>query len=42
MRWVNNGKVIRDDHVLVSSGGEMHANRVGIVVTKGIAKSIIG
>ena len=41
-RWTDSGKIIKDNHTIVYSGGQEHRNGVGILMRNNIAKSLIG
>jgi len=41
-RWTDNGRFNSDDITMLYSGGQNHANGVGIILKQNIAKSLIG
>jgi len=41
-RWTDNGKIRRDTHTIIYSGGQEHKHGVGIMIKNGIAKAMIG
>ena len=41
-RWTDNGKIRRDTHTIIYSGGQEHKHGVGIMMKNGIAKAMIG
>ena len=43
VRWTKSGKLTTDDHVMVYSGHQKeHTNGVGVLLTKHVAKSMVG
>ena len=40
--WTEEGKIIREGHTMVYSGGEPHRSSVGLVMRNSIARTIIG
>ena len=40
-KWIDNGILVKDDHIMIYSGGKEHKNGVGIVMRKKIARSLI-
>ena len=40
--WTEEGKVVREDHTMVYSGGEQHRTGVGLVMRSSIARTMIG
>ena len=41
-KWIDNGTLVKDDHIMIYSGGKEHKNGVGIIMRKEIARSLIG
>ena len=41
-RWTDNGKITRDKHTMLYSGGEDHQSGVGVIMKHSIAKSLLG
>ena len=41
-RWTDNGTIVKDDHIMIYSEGKEQKNRVGIIMRKEIARSLIG
>lgn len=41
-RWTENGKINKNDHSMIYSGGEQHINGVGIIMTKAVSKALMG
>ena len=41
-RWIDSGVIDKDQHVMYFSGGQKHANGVGIIVKKKWSKSVQG
>ena len=41
-KWIDNGTLEKDDHIMIYSGGKEHKNGVGIIMRKEIARSLIG
>ena len=39
-RWTENGRINKEDHLMIYSDGQQHANGVGIIFTKAVAESI--
>ena len=40
--WVEEGKIIKENHTMIYSGGEMHRKGVGILMKNNIARSMLG
>ena len=40
--WTDDGTIVKDDHIMIYSGGKEHKNGVGIIMRKKIARSLIG
>ena len=40
-RWTDSGKIIKDNHTMIYSGGEEHKMGVGIIMKNSIASIII-
>ena len=41
-RWTDDGKISRDEHTMLYSGGEDHQSGVGVIMKNSIAKSLLG
>ena len=41
-RWTDDGKITRDKHTMLYSGGEDHQSGVGVIMKNSIAKSLLG
>ena len=41
-RWTESGKISKDSHTILYSGGQEHRNGVGILMKNNIARSIMG
>ena len=41
-KWIESGTFVKDDHIIIFSGGKEHKNGVGIIMRKEIARSLIG
>ena len=41
-KWIDSGTLVKDDHIMIYSGGKEHKNGVGIIMRKEIARSLIG
>ena len=41
-KWIDNGTLVKDDHIMIYSGGKENKNGVGIIMRKEIARSLIG
>ena len=41
-RWTESGKIRKDNHIILYSGGQEHRNEVRILMKNNIARSIIG
>ena len=39
-RWTENGRINKEDHIMIYLGGDQQTNGVGILFTKAVAKSI--
>ena len=39
--WTEEGKIIQENHTIISSGGKKHRNGVGIVMKNSVAKSMM-
>ena len=42
IRWTDSGKIIKDNHTMIYSGGEEHKKGVGIIMKNTIARSMVG
>ena len=40
-KWTDNGTIVKDNHIMIYSGGKQHKNGVGIIMSKEIARSLI-
>ena len=41
-RWTESGKIRKDSHTILYTGGQEHRNGLGILMKKNIARSIMG
>jgi len=41
-RWTEEGKITKENHTMIYSGGSEHRNGVGILMKNNIAKSMVG
>ena len=41
-KWTDNGIIVKDNNIMIYSGGKEHRNGVGIIMSKEIARSLIG
>ena len=41
-RWTDHGKIRKDTHTIVYSGGQEHKHGVGIMMKTSVAKAMIG
>ena len=42
IRWTGSGKIQKEQHTILYSGGHNHTRRVGIIIKKNINKAVLG